>query len=63
MGAWTLCKLLLPRIVGIAAVLLNRQQQPYGSTARLLRNALLETLIALLQASGYMPVGQRSQGC
>ena len=48
--AWTLCMLFLPRILGIAAVLLKREQQAYGGTASLLRSALLETLIALLQA-------------
>ena len=48
--AWTLCMLFLPRILGIAAVLINRQQQAYGGTGSLLRSALLETLIALLQA-------------
>ena len=48
--AWTLCMLFLPRVLGIAAVLLNRQQHAYGGTASLLRSALLETLIALLQA-------------
>ncbi|MBK5205751.1 MAG: glucans biosynthesis glucosyltransferase MdoH, partial [Polaromonas sp.] len=42
--------LFLPRILGIAAVLLKREQQAYGGTASLLRSALLETLIALLQA-------------
>jgi len=48
--AWTLSMLFLPRILGLAAVLINRQQQAYGGTASLLRSALLETLIALLQA-------------
>ena len=48
--AWTLCMLFLPRVLGLAAVLLNRQQHSYGGTASLLRSALLETLIALLQA-------------
>ena len=48
--AWTLCMLFLPRIAGIAAVLLKRQQQAYGGAISLLRSALLETLIALLQA-------------
>ncbi|HEY3048122.1 MAG TPA: glucans biosynthesis glucosyltransferase MdoH, partial [Polaromonas sp.] len=48
--AWTLCMLFLPRILGIAAVLIKRQQQSYGGIASLLRSALLETLIALLQA-------------
>ncbi len=48
--AWTLSMLFLPRLLGITAVLINRQQQAYGGTASLLRSALLETLIALLQA-------------
>ena len=48
--AWTLCMLFLPRILGLAAVIINGQQAAYGGTASLLRSALLETLIALLQA-------------
>ncbi len=48
--AWTLCMLFLPRILGLVAVLLRGQQQAYGGLASLLRSALLETLIALLQA-------------
>ncbi len=48
--AWTLCMLFLPRVLGIAAVLINRQQASYGGTVSLLRSAVLETLIALLQA-------------
>ena len=48
--SWTLCMLFLPRVLGIAAVLINRQQQSFGGTASLLRSAVLETLIALLQA-------------
>ena len=48
--AWTLCMLFLPRILGIVAILINRQQQSYGGTVSLLRSALLETLIAMLQA-------------
>jgi membrane glycosyltransferase len=48
--AWTLSMLFLPRIMGLAAVLINRQQQAFGGTVSLLRSALLETLIALLQA-------------
>ena len=47
---WTLCMLFLPRILGLAAVLIKGQQNAYGGTASLLRSALLETLIALLQA-------------
>jgi len=48
--AWTLSMLFLPRILGLAAVLFKGQQHSYGGTASLLRSALLETLIALLQA-------------
>jgi membrane glycosyltransferase len=48
--AWTLCMLFLPRILGIAAIFINRQQQAYGGAGSLLRSAMLETLIALLQA-------------
>ena len=48
--AWTLCMLFLPRVLGIAAVLINKEQSAYGGTLNLLRSALLETLIALLQA-------------
>jgi membrane glycosyltransferase len=47
---WTLCMLFLPRVLGLVAVLLRGQQQAYGGLASLLRSALLETLIALLQA-------------
>lgn len=47
---WTLCMLFLPRVLGLAAILINRQQQSFGGTFSLLRSALLETLIALLQA-------------
>ena len=47
---WTLCMLFLPRLLGLAAVLLKGQQNAYGGTASLLRSALLETFIALLQA-------------
>ena len=48
--AWTLCMLFLPRLLGLAAVLLKGHQNAYGGAASLLRSALLETLIALLQA-------------
>ena len=47
---WTLCMLFLPRVLGIAAVLINREESAYGGTRNLLRSALLETLIAMLQA-------------
>ena len=48
--AWTLSMLFLPRILGVAAIFIKRQQASYGGTLSLLRSALLETLIALLQA-------------
>lgn len=48
--AWTLCMLFLPRVLGIAAVLLKNRQHTFGGTGSLLRSALLETVIALLQA-------------
>jgi membrane glycosyltransferase len=48
--AWTLSMLFLPRILGLAAVLIKRQQASFGGTASLLRSAMLETVIALLQA-------------
>ncbi len=48
--AWTLCMLFLPRVLGIAAVILKRRQHAFGGTVSLLRSALLETVIALLQA-------------
>ncbi len=47
---WTLCMLFLPRILGIAAVLIKNEQASFGGTFSLLRSSLLETLIALLQA-------------
>ncbi len=48
--AWTLCMLFLPRLLGLAAIMLKGRQQAFGGAFNLLRSALLETLIALLQA-------------
>jgi membrane glycosyltransferase len=48
--AWTLCMLFLPRVLGIVAVLVKREQASYGGMSALLRSALLETVIAVLQA-------------
>ncbi len=48
--AWTLSMLFLPRILGIAAVLINREQRFYGGTLSLLKSSLLESVIAVLQA-------------
>lgn len=48
--AWTLCMLFMPRLLGLAAVFLGRDQQRYGGASALLRSALAETLMAVLQA-------------
>ena len=47
---WTLCMLFLPRILGIVAVLVKKEQQSYGGVPSLLKSAALETVIAVLQA-------------
>jgi membrane glycosyltransferase len=48
--AWTLCMLFMPRLLGLAAVFLQRGQQGYGGSAALLGSAAAETLLAVLQA-------------
>jgi membrane glycosyltransferase len=48
--AWTLLMLFMPRILGLAAVFLRRGQGGFGGTAALLRSAVLETVLAVLQA-------------
>jgi membrane glycosyltransferase len=48
--AWTLCMLFLPRVLGLAGVLLRGEQRAFGGTSRLLASALAETALALLQA-------------
>jgi membrane glycosyltransferase len=48
--AWTLCMLFMPRLLGLAAVLLRREQQSFGGTFALMRSAAAETLMAVLQA-------------
>ncbi|KQR63166.1 glucans biosynthesis glucosyltransferase MdoH [Acidovorax sp. Leaf160] len=48
--AWTLCMLFLPRILGVTAILMRREQQQYGGTASLLKSAVLESVLAILQA-------------
>jgi membrane glycosyltransferase len=48
--AWTLCLLFLPRILGVAAVLMRREQQQYGGAFSLLKSAALESMLAILQA-------------
>ncbi|MBL0422796.1 glucans biosynthesis glucosyltransferase MdoH [Ramlibacter sp. AW1] len=48
--AWTLCMLMLPRVLGVAAVLIRGEQQAFGGALGLVRSALLETALAMLQA-------------
>lgn len=48
--ALTLALLLLPRALGVAAVLLARRQREFGGTPRLLAGALLELGLSMLQA-------------
>jgi len=42
--------LLLPRVLGVAAVLLARQQHTFGGSARLLASAFAEALLSAVQA-------------
>jgi membrane glycosyltransferase len=48
--AWTLAMLFMPRLLGLAAVLLRRAQAGFGGTSALLGSAVLETFVALLQS-------------
>ncbi|HSV35989.1 MAG TPA: glucans biosynthesis glucosyltransferase MdoH [Ramlibacter sp.] len=48
--AWTLCMLFTPRLLGLAAVFLRREQRSYGGSLALVRSALAETAMAMLQA-------------
>jgi len=47
---WTLCLLFLPRILGIAAVLMRGEQRQYGGVGSLLKSAALESVLAIVQA-------------
>lgn len=47
---WTLSMLLLPRVLGLAAVLLRGEVALFGGPLNLLRSAAAETAVALLQA-------------
>jgi len=47
---WTLCLLFLPRILGIAAVVMRREQRQYGGVGGLLKSAALESALAIVQA-------------
>ncbi|MBN9626399.1 MAG: glucans biosynthesis glucosyltransferase MdoH [Acidovorax sp.] len=48
--AWTLCLLFLPRILGVTAVFMRREQKQYGGAFSLLKSAVLESVMAILQA-------------
>lgn len=48
--AWTLSMLFLPRILGIVAVLAKREQRMYGGTLGLLKSAVFESGLAMLQS-------------
>ncbi|MFT3858656.1 MAG: glucans biosynthesis glucosyltransferase MdoH [Aquabacterium sp.] len=52
MGLWagTLAMLVLPRVLGLAAVLLRREQRLFGGTRRLLQSAVIEAGLSTLQA-------------
>ncbi|VTU15885.1 glucans biosynthesis glucosyltransferase MdoH [Variovorax sp. RA8] len=47
---WTLCLLFLPRMLGIAAVVMRREQRQYGGVGGLLKSAALESALAIVQA-------------
>lgn len=52
MGLWafTVSVLFLPRVLGIAAVLIKKEQRFFGGTWALLKSSLLESALALLQS-------------
>ncbi len=47
---WTLCLLFLPRILGVAAVVMRGEQRQYGGVGGLLKSAALESTLAIVQA-------------
>ncbi|MBS0454289.1 MAG: glucans biosynthesis glucosyltransferase MdoH [Proteobacteria bacterium] len=48
--AWTLCLLFLPRILGIAAILMRGEQRQYGGFWGLVKSSLMESAMAIVQA-------------
>jgi len=48
--AWTLSLLFLPRVLGMIAVFLRREQRAFGGGLNLARSALVESVLALLLA-------------
>lgn len=47
---WTLCLLFLPRVLGIAAVLMRGEQRQYGGLWGLVKSSVLESALAIVQA-------------
>ena len=47
---WTLCLLFLPRILGVAAVFMRGEQKNFGGAASLFKSAVLESIMAIVQA-------------
>ncbi|AVQ82044.1 MULTISPECIES: glucans biosynthesis glucosyltransferase MdoH [unclassified Variovorax] len=47
---WTLCLLFLPRVLGIAAVLMRGEQRQYGGVWGLVKSSALESFLAIVQA-------------
>lgn len=47
---WTLCLLFLPRVLGIAAVLMRGEQRQYGGVWALVKSSVLESGLAIVQA-------------
>ncbi|SDX98111.1 membrane glycosyltransferase [Variovorax sp. YR634] len=47
---WTLCLLFLPRVLGIAAVLMRGEQRQYGGAWGLVKSSVMESGLAIVQA-------------
>ncbi len=47
---WTLCLLFLPRILGVAAVMMRGEQRQYGGLWGLVKSTVLESALAIVQA-------------
>jgi membrane glycosyltransferase len=47
---WTLCMLFLPRVLGLVAVVMKGEQRLFGGVPSLVKSAVLEAGLALLQA-------------
>jgi len=47
---WTLCLLFLPRVLGVAAVLMRGEQRHYGGVGGLLKSSAMESVLAIVQA-------------